>query len=193
MVLEPDQAARALELLLWQQRGKARLEAFVRALAAGAQLEEFTAWAVLIGAGLDAAEGETLARWAEIVGEDPRNLGPEQLRKFVGLRIRVNTEHPGDNAVGAVLAEAVWPSQVTAYAVADGIVYQVESGSFLTDGVGYHAGALVRDFRPAAIYAAVAEFVTTDHFALDWEVDGPLLYDDHTSGGVIGRLLYSGR
>lgn len=191
-VLQPNWAAEGLGLLLWQLH-KPRIEALVRALAAGAQLAEHTNWAVLVGAGLDAVEGETLDRWGELVGQRRGGLAHESLRTLLELRIRVNTEHPGEDAVGGVLSDAVWPSTVTAYTVADGIVYQVESAAFLAEALGYHAGALVRDFRPAGIYAAVVEFVTEDHFALDWETTGPLLYDDETSGGVIGRLLYGGR
>jgi hypothetical protein len=195
IVYEPNQRARAFELLLWQHKDKERIVAFVKALAAGAQLAENTSWAVIAGGStVDAAEGATLERWGELVGERRGGLDHEQFRKFIGLRIRVNTEAPSENAVGAVLAEAVDPSVVSSYLVADGIVYQVTSAAFLDQALATHAGALVRDFRPAAIYAAVVEVLATDMFELGTvAAPGSILGTVASPGEVLGRLIYAGR
>ena len=196
LIYEPNQAARAAELLLAQHRGKARIEAFVASLAKAAQLHENTIWAVIIGAAtIDGAEGESLERWGEIVGEFRGGLGEEDYRKFIGLRIRVNTEHPSEDAMWTVLSEAVDPSTVGSYLVADGIVYLVASEAWLDESIATHAAALIRDFRPAAIYAPIVEQVT-----LIEERIGTVAVPGTTIGSladrgtpIIGKLLYSGR
>lgn len=195
MLHEPDHRGKAADLLLWQHKGKPNLEALVRAFGAGTQLLEETIWAVVVGGGLDAAEGVTLDRWGELVGELRGALEHEDYRKFIGLRIRVNTEHPSFGAMAAVLASAVDPSELESYLVADGIVYVVQSGpTFLDDSIASHAGALIRDFRPAGIYAAVTEQVEDGAFIGEEGDEGTLIGSIASPGpNIIGRLIYSGR
>lgn len=196
LVHVPDHAARALTLLLTQHRGRPRLEALVQALATGAQLQEETSFAVVIGAStIDGAEGESLDRWGELVNEYRGGLGHEDYRRFIGLRIRVNTEHPSTDAMWEVIDEAIGErSTLTSYLVADGIVYVVESLEFIDAAIVAHTGALARDFRPAAIYAAVVE----------QEVDGAEIGTVAVPGTTIGtvavpspelmgRLIFTGR
>lgn len=192
LIYEPDQLTRARELLLWQQRERPRIDALVASFAAGAQLAENTMFAVLIGAStFDGAEGVTLDRWGEIVGEFRGGLDETEFRKFIRLRIRINTEHPSEDAMYEILSEAVDPSPVTTQIIADGIVYQVDGEDGLDRSISAHAAALIRDFRPIALYAPVVEFVT-DHFALDWEADAPFLTDG-TGTAVLAELTFSGR
>lgn len=212
LIYEPDQAARAAELLLWQQKAKPRLAALVKALGAGAQLSENTIWAVIVGATtLAGAEGVSLDRWGEMIGEYRGGLDEEDYRRFIALRGRVNTEHPSQDAMFEVLfgaddppaRGAVYPSVPGApfasgsHLIADGIVYQVESEDFLDNSVAAHAGALIRDFRPAGIVAPIVEY-TVSHFALDWEASDPIKPTPPpitlgTGTGVLARLIYSGR
>lgn len=195
LIYEPDQAKRAQELLLWQQSDKARLIAFVRALAAGAQLAENTTWAVIVGSTtLAGSEGVNLERWGDVVGEVRGGLtNQEEYRKFINLRVRVNSEAPSEDAMWAVLDAAVDPSIVTSHYVADGIVYQVASLDWTDDAQAAHAGALIRDFRPTGTYAGVMEYVP-DHFALDWEANAPVIAGLSSPGtAVVSRLIYDGR
>lgn len=207
LIYNPDNAADALGLLLWQHKGKPRIEALVAALAAGAQLQENTIWAVIIGATtLAGAEGKNLDRWGALVGEFRGGLDEEQYRKFISLRIRVNTEFPNEDNVASVLFEAVDPSVrgnpfgSAMHYLADGVKIHVQSDeAFLDEAVKTHVGALMRDFRPAATFMAVVESVT-DHFAFSWEATDPVKPTPEPFAGlsipgtgVISRLIYSGR
>lgn len=197
IVYEPNQEARAHELSLWQDSDKPRLMAALSAFAAGAQLAENTSWAVIAGGSVrEAAEGETLDRWGELVGEERGGLGHEDYQRFIGLRIRVNTEHPGEQAMYEVVRDAVAPSTVSRYLVADGIVYDVWSlGAFVAEPIRAHTGALVRDFRPMAIYAAVTEQIADSYIAIGTVGTPGTTIGSISSPGAepLGRLIYDGR
>lgn len=194
IIFEPDHDARARELLLWQHHGKPRIEAFISAVAAGAQLLESTAWAVIVGGSFTAAEGVTLDRWGEMLGEVRGDLDNELYRRFIELRIRVNTEHPSEDALYEVLAAAVAPSTVKAFPLPPGgLKFIVYSDEFVSDSIRAHTAALIRDFRPAGVIVAVIETVP-DRMMLDWEEDAPPIGSAASPGtGVISRLIYSGR
>lgn len=180
----PNHAERALELLYRQHKGKPRIEALVRALAAGAQLLENTTWAVIAGGSLDAAEGETLTRWGELVGEIQGGLTHEQYRTFIALRARVNTLFPNEDMMWALLDEALAPFQeVTRYLVSDGIVWGVEVPEMPGQPVLDHTAGLIRDARPIGIYSPVVVW-TPSSFGWESEIGG----DD-----PFAELIYDGR
>jgi hypothetical protein len=201
--------------MLWQHASKPRLQAIVAAFAAGAQHSENLIFAVIVGATtVGGAEGASLDRWGEVVGEFRGGLADdEDYRRFIALRVRVNTEHPSTDAMWEILfgradppeRGAVYPSipgspfASGSFLVADGIIYQVESVDFLDDSVAAHAGALIRDFRPAGIYAAVVEY-PYEHFAFSWEASDPTKPTPQPFGSiadpgtaVLARLIYNGR
>lgn len=196
LILEPDHASRALELLLWQHKGKPRIEAFVRALAAGAQLAEHTTWSVLIGATtIQGAEGESLNRWGELVGEYRGGLDDELYRLYIDLRIRVNTQHPSEDAMYALIAEAVAPYEVRAYDLPpNGKKFYVDSIDPIPDPARTRLAALVRDFRPAGVIVPVIETLP-ERALFEWETGGPsVITDDETDPiTLIPDLIYSGR
>jgi hypothetical protein len=160
VTFEPDQPGKALELILWQDEGRPNLEGLVRALGEGAQLAEATSFAVIAGSLIDSAEGVTLDRIGELVGETRGALAHESFREFIDLRISVNRQFPGEDAVWSVLAEAVDPSVVTSYRIADGIVFVVTGDSFPASSIASHTGRLIRDFRPAGHFVAVTKQLT---------------------------------
>jgi len=180
----PNHAERGLELLYRQHKGKPRIEALVRALAAGAQLLENTTWAVIAGGSLDAAEGETLTRWGELVGEVQGGLTHEQYRVFIELRARVNTLFPNEDMLWGLLDEALAPfNTVTRYLVTDGIVWGVEVPEMPGAAHLEHVAALIRDARPLGIYSPVVVW-TPDSFGWESEIGG----DD-----PFAELIYDGR
>jgi hypothetical protein len=194
VTFEPDQAGKSLDLLLWQDKGKAVLEGLVYAFGKGAQLLESTSFAVIAGTLLDSAEGVNLDRIGELVGETRGALSHEQYKKFIELRILVNTQFPNEDNVWTVLATAVDPSVVSSYRVEDGIVYVVTSPTFLSGSIAAHAGRLIRDFRPVAVYAAVTEQVVGGAQIGSIAVPGSLIGSIATPGpNPIGRLIYDGR
>lgn len=194
IVYVPDHADRAQALLLWQDRDKPRIKALVRAFGAGAQLAESTGFAIITGATLDAAEGATLDRWGELVGERRGGLDVEDFRRFIELRIRVNTEHPGTDEMWEVVDAAVDPSTVRSYLVADGIIYLVTSADWLPDSIVAHAAGLVRDFRPMSYYAAVVEQVEGEALEIGTVLEpGSTIGSIADPSGTIGRLIYPGR
>lgn len=196
LVVEPDHASRARELLLWQQRERPRLEALVRALATGAQLSEHTAWAVIIGAStLQGAEGASLNRWGEVVGEQRGGLDDEQLRLFIGLRILVNTRHPSEDAMWELISTAVAPYEVgPALTLADGVKFYVTSIDAVPDPVRTRLASLVADFRPAGVIVKVLETIP-ERALFEWEAGGPSLItdDERDPVTVIPDIIYAGR
>lgn len=196
LVLEPDHASRALELLLWQDKGRPRIEALVRAFAAGAQAQEHLVWAVIIGATtVQGAEGVNLDRWGAVVGEPRGGLDDEQFRTFIDLRIIVNTRHPSEDAMYELIATAVAPYTVRAYDLhPNGKKFYVDSIDPVPDPVRTRLAALVRDFRPAGVIVPVCETVP-ERALFEWETGGPsLITDDETDPvTVIPDLIFSGR
>jgi hypothetical protein len=193
VVFEPNQAGKALDLLLWQDKGKTNLEGLVFALAKGAQLAEATSFAVIAGSLLDSAEGVTLDRIGEIVGEPRGALNHEQFQPFIGLRIAANTAFPSEDTVWTMLSEAVDPSDLTSYRIADGVVYVVTSDDFLSSPIASHTGLLIRDIRPAGQFVAVTEQVTDGAVIGSIAVPGSLIGSIASPGtNRIGRLIYSG-
>jgi hypothetical protein len=193
----PNHAELASDLLLWQHKGKRNIEAFVAALAAGAQLQEETTFAVFLGSStIDGAEGANLDRWGAIVGEARGELGEEAYRRFIDLRIRVNTEFPSRDAMWTVLASAVAPSKLSSSDVADGIIYRVDSeGDWLPSSIAAHAAGLLRDFRPVAIYAPIVEQLVGRTVQIGTVAQPGTLIGTVASPSpeLIGKLLYSGR
>lgn len=206
LIYEPNHARNAADLLYWQHKGKPNIEGLVAAMAAGAQLAENTSWSVIIGASTIAgAEGVSLDKWGGVVGEFRGGLGEDDYRRFIGLRIRVNTENASEDVMSSILYEAVRPSVrgnqfgSGVHAVADGIVFQVESETFLDDVIVAHTGALMRDARIVGNYNAVVEY-TVNHFAFSWEASDPTKPTPATFAGlsipgtgVFPRLIHSGR
>lgn len=191
VVYQPDQAGRALDLLLWQDRGRPRIEALVTALGKGAQLLENTSWAVIVGATtIDGAEGVNLDRWGNMIGEARGGLDEEAYRTFIDLRILVNTTFPSEDNLWTVMSQAVDPGVLVALHIAGGIIYQFDAGPELPLSLAAHAGALLRDYRAAGIFAALVGYVD-DHFALDWETTAPVLTDG-TGTARVAELIYSG-
>ena len=195
VIYEPDQAQRALDLLLWQMKGKPRIDAFMRALAIGAQLLEDTSWAVIAGGSvLDAAQGETLSRWGEIFGEVRGALSTEQYRKFIDLRIQVNTTFCNSDTMYDVILRAVDPSTVFSSIVSDGIIYTVTSPTFISDELKSHTAGLVRDYRPVGFWIPVVEIEADGAWIGSIAVPGSTIGSIASPGAaLIGRLIYSGR
>lgn len=185
IVYVPDHDVRAAALLLRQWRDTTRIEGFVRALGAGVQLAELTAWAVIAGGGIDAAEGATLDRWGTLVGEPRGGLDHEQYRAFIELRARVNSLFPNEDMLYGLLADAtaLYFGEVTRYLVSDGMVWSIYTPAPLPDAVSAHTGWLMRDARPAAIYMPV---IVWDDASFTWDSlwDGP---------DVWAELIYDGR
>jgi hypothetical protein len=184
VVHRPDHAERSIDLLLRQDRQKPRIEAFVRALAAGAQLLENTAWAVVAGGGLDAAEGVTLRRWGELVGEVQGGLTHEEFRTFITLRGRVNVLFPTEDMLWGLLDEALAPfNTVERYLVSDGMVWYVSVPEMPGDAITDHTAGLIRDARPIGFYSAVI-VETPDSFG--WSSE----WGDES---VFSECIYDGR
>lgn len=196
LVYIPDHDVRAKDLLLFQFQDKPRINAFVAALAAGAQALEFTTFSVVIGAStLQGAEGINLDRWGILIGEHRGGLDNEQYRGFIELRQSVNTRFGNQDLLWSVVSTAVDPYPVAVYPLyPGGLKVIVASTDWLSDTVKAHTAALVRDMRPAGIIVPVIEYVP-DHMALDWESDAPLIsfLSAPVSHPVVSRLIYSGR
>jgi hypothetical protein len=168
----------------------------VGALAAGAQLSEHTMFAVIVGAStLQGAEGASLDRWGEIVGEQRGGLDDEDLRLFIGLRIIVNTRHPSEDAMWELISTAVAPYAVgPALPLSDGVKFYVTSVDALPDPVRTRLASLVASFRPAGKIVKVLETIP-ERALFEWEAGGPsLITDDEADADtVIPDLIYSGR
>lgn len=196
ILYEPLHGDRAVELMYWQHREKPRLQALVRALAKGAQRLEDTIWAVIVGSTTIAgAEGANLDRWGRIVGEERGDLDEADYRRFISLRMRVNTEFQSEDTTWEILRGAVGPVPVRRYLVADGIVWVVQSDDWLDDSVKAHTGALIRDFRAAGYYAAVVEQVPAVEFRLGSVAEPGSTFGSIADPGdsVLGRLIFAGR
>lgn len=196
ILFEPQHGDRAVELMYWQHREKPRLQALVRALAKGAQLLEDTIWAVIIGSTTIAgAEGANLDRWGRLVGEERGDLDEADYRRFIGLRVRVNTEFQNEDATYEILSGAAYPYPVSRNLVADGLIWVVQSDDWLDDSVMAHTGALIRDFRAAGMYAAVVEQVPAVEFRLGSVAEPGTTFGSIADPGdsVLGRLIYNGR
>ena len=199
-IYEPEQDARARELLLWQHQGKPRLTALVEAFAAGAQLAENTSWAVLVGATtVQGAEGATLDRWGELAGEFRGGLTDAQFRRFLDLRVQANSLFPNEDLLYTVLksaVSAVEPTEVALFPSAPGgIKAIVYSRDWLGDSLQAHTAALIHTLRPAGTIAPVIETIP-GHMALDWEPTPPVIpsiASAPASTAYISSLIYSGR
>jgi hypothetical protein len=193
VIFEPNQAQKALDLLLWQDTGRPLLGALVVALAKGAQLAEDTSFAAIAGSLLDSAEGATLDRIGEIVGETRGALSHESFGMFIGLRITANTAFPSEDTVFTLLASAVDPSTVASYLIDDGIVFVVTSDPFLPGSIASHSGKLIRDLRPAGMFVAVTEQEVDGAEIGTVATPGTLIGSIATPGpNPIGRLIYDG-
>lgn len=193
----PDHEEKAKDLLLWQDRGKVRLEALVASFGAGAQAAEHLSWAVIVGAStLDGAEGVNLDRWGALVGEHRGGLDNEQYREFIELRMMVNTTFPNEDNVWTVLSRALEPSTLRIWPLYPaGLKAIVASVDWTSAVVMAHTQGILRDYRPAGTIFPVIEYVP-DHMALDWEADAPLisfLSAPAPGNPVVSRLIYSGR
>jgi hypothetical protein len=193
LIYEPDHVARAKELLLAQHRDKARINAFVAALAKGVQLAENTIWAVIVGATtIQGAEGINLDRWGALVGEFRGGLSNEDYRRFIELRLLANTRFPNEDLLYELVSRAVAPSTVEVFPMPPGgLQFLVRSPTWLPDSIVAHTAALIRDARSAGRILPIVETVPL-HFALDWE-DGGTVITEGTGGAVVSRLIYSGR
>jgi hypothetical protein len=197
VVYVPDHEERAKDLLLWQDRGKPRLEALVASFGAGAQGAEALSWATIVGAStLAGAEGANLDRWGALVGEHRGGLDNEQYRTFIELRQQVNTQFPNEDALWTVLTRALEPSPLRVWPLYPaGLKVIVASTDWTSDVVVAHTQGLIRDFRPAGTIVPIIEYVP-DHMALDWEADAPIisfLSAPAPGNPVVSRLIYSGR
>lgn len=197
IVYVPNHEEKAKDLLLAQDMGQPRTEALVAAFGAGAQSLEFLSWSVIVGAStLDHAEGVNLDRWGALVGEHRGGLDNEQYRRFIELRMLVNTSFPNEDNVWTALSRAVEPSLPRFWPLyPGGLKAIVASTDWLSDTVVAHTQGLLRDFRPAGTIFPVVEFVP-DHMALDWEADAPpihFLSAPAPGNPVVSRLVYSGR
>jgi hypothetical protein len=193
----PNHEAKAQDLLLWQDRGRPRLEALVASFGTGAQMAEALSWAVIVGTStLQAAEGVNLDRWGALVGEQRGGLDNEQYRTFIELRQLVNTTFPNEDRLWTVVSTAVDPSPARVWPLyPGGLKVIVASTDWLSDVIVAHIQGLIRDFRPAGTIVPIIEFVP-DHMALDWEADAPLisfLSAPAPGNPVVSRLIYSGR
>lgn len=196
LIYEPDHEGKALDLLMWQEKGKPRIEAFIRSLGQATQLLENTIWSVFIGTTtLGGAEGVNLDRWGTLIGEQRGGLDNEQYRRFIGLRMRVNSEFPDEDLLWEVLTDAVAPSVVTVSPLPPGgMQVQVDSIDFLPDALMAHTAALVRDLRPLGVIVPIVESVP-GYFGFDGDPDAEGLGSlaSPGSGGILSRLIYSGR
>jgi hypothetical protein len=196
LIYEPDHEGKAAALLMWQELGKARIEAFVRALGKGTQLLENTIWAVFVGTTtLQGSEGVNLDRWGFLVGEQRGGLTNEQYRRFILLRMRVNSEFPDEDLLWEVVTDAVSPSVVTVTPLPPaGIQVQVDGIEFLSEVLRVHTAALIRDLRPLGVIVPVVESIP-GYFGFDGDPDaqGFSSLASPSSGGILSRLIYSGR
>jgi hypothetical protein len=195
VVFVPDHEDRAKDLLLWQDRGKPRLEALVASFGAGAQGAEALSWATIVGAStLAGAKGVNLDRWGALVGEHRGGLDNEQYRTSIELRQLVNTSFPNEDNVWTVISTSVQPYPVRMFelypAGMKAIVYSTDA---LSESLRAHLVGLIRDFRPAGVVLPIIETLP-GHFAFDWEADAPLFPSLAVPTPLpFSDLIYSGR
>lgn len=203
LLYTPDHEDRAKGLLLWQFKDKPRLNAFVEALGAGAQILEDTLWATLIGTStVQGSEGVHLDRWGELVGEHRGGLSNEEYRRFIALRLLANKAFPNEDLFWRLVDGAV-PDSATVRtfrlypAALKAIVYSYD---WVGGALQAHTAALLRDARPAGVMWVAIETVP-GHMALywpsiDWEPDAPVipsLAGASSSKAFISSLIYTGR
>jgi hypothetical protein len=196
LVYRADHESRAFDLLYWQHKSVKRIPALARSFAAGAQVAELLSWTVILGTSTIAgAQGVHLDRWGAIVGEARGGLSEDDYRRFIDLRIRVNTDVPSNENLLEVLVESIRPSTVTSNPVADGEVHNVESVEWLPDAIKDHARGLIRDFRPVGFYHAVTEFKISTFAVIGTIADPGATIGTIADPGPweIGRLIYDGR
>lgn len=105
----PDHAERLVRRMPTALQAQLRLPLILQGLAAGIQELEDVAFSVLDGSTLQAAKGEQLRRWADLVGQGYDGLTDHQLRRFVQARLRVlrlyrhGTEAPIDALIDIAL------------------------------------------------------------------------------------------
>ncbi|NOT72469.1 MAG: hypothetical protein HOP09_14705 [Hyphomicrobium sp.] len=192
----PNHVQESIDYLLWQWKGKPNIEALMSALGLGAQLLENTAFAVLVGSQLPAAQGRTLAMLGDIIGEFQGGLSHEQFRLFIELRGIVNSSYPSEHTTWSIISRAVEPGAVTIQRVSDGAYFVVESIDWLPGDVAAHTARLVRDFRAIGYWCAVVEIRSENQLMVgSMASPGPSMIGSigAPSSDLVGRLIYDGR
>lgn len=109
----PDHAARAVELMLSQDRSKPRMVAAVRGTAEASQWIEDVVFDLLISNNVDDATGSLLDRWGRFVMEPRGGLADEDYRGFVRARLAANLSGGTIDEMLMVFASITAPAVVT--------------------------------------------------------------------------------
>ena len=159
ILLRPNLDEFASSLLLADQRlNMPRLEAFARALGAGAQVLETLLYSILVGTSLEGAEGVHLERWGKLVGEQRGGLTDARYREFIELRARVNTSPDDTSTFKQLLTDAVAPLSVQGWPMYPaGAQFEISGGAFIGDVERSHVAGLLRDLKPAGVAAPVVQ------------------------------------
>ncbi len=194
LVLETEHDELAVDSLLQFHRNQPRIQAFVRAVAAGVQcLEDQTFEIVTSSLITEGTPLNLLEKWAAIVGGQRGALTKAELYRFVCHRIGANTIgtvlNPAtvDEYIG-LLVDAFAPSSVLALFFVNGVsVIEVFVGSTpsLPEALAQRGATIARD---AALIGALV-------VVQEYDADNGLLFDTPgrgLDGPTLGTTLYDG-
>lgn len=156
----PDWAARA-EARLLRGWDRDRIRAFVRALAAGAQLQEDQSFDLLVSTTLENATGDALDQWGEIVGEQRGPLSDSDFRPFIKARMLVNRGASTIDELIEILETCAAPVVRVWHEdnLPAGIYLVVERSTWMTEPMRRRVSRLMEQARPAGRHMTVIETV----------------------------------
>lgn len=187
LVFRDDFEARALDRLISQDVARARVQAYVAALAAGGRVLEALIYAVFFGLQLDLATGVHLDRWGRLLGELRGGLTETRYRAWIDHRIYVQSEDATVPKMLALLVQIFGPRTARAVLMLpNGCKFYVEGGSAFVDDIERaHADQLFRDYAPAGACWPVIE-------ALEGGYTFTTPFDE-IDGHLIASTIYGGR
>ncbi|MEN0065926.1 MAG: hypothetical protein AAGA48_27545 [Myxococcota bacterium] len=169
---QPEHTASATDRMLWHQRCKPRLRAYVEALACAGQLAEDTIFSVYDGSTLlnDATVAPAIRQWGKLVGEQQGALPTPEFRRFIDLRIRANTIGTTQTPCNVanyvqLLEDAFAPASVRVAFQPNGaplVRVTVTSGAaLLAEPVAERATTVARRARPIGTLVSLHEVTET--------------------------------
>lgn len=154
----PDWPGQAVDRLLhaWD---KPRIRALTAALGAGVQMQEDLQWDLLTSTTLDAATGDALDQWGDLVGEQRGALADQSYRQFLQARMLAN-RCPGTVDSLIELLEVAAAPVLDVYHqdnLPAGIYLVVQRAAFLPDATRRRIARLIEGVRPGGRHLTVIE------------------------------------
>jgi hypothetical protein len=151
----------ALNRLLSQFRGKARIEALLKAVAEGVQTLEDLVYDLISSTRFDNAVDAHLDAWGELVGEFREGMSDDDYRRFISARILVNKCEGTTDQIIEIFDIITGDSVVILYNLPGGPNYELYTyrapGDTLSSDLKAKIGRIMEDIRPAGVGHLVVE------------------------------------